>query len=297
MTKSIKQYETDIKKLHYTLQQNYDLKLEQRLKRQVVSWVKLLTIGVRVASNEQKPWDESELNLTTMPMQKKVDGGHAQVGDYQIEIVTGCDVVTGGLIVERKEVSDLYNTLSRENSRTRFNNEITRFKEDPRFNTMAILVEGTMLEYINYVPEVYICRFDTIPGMGAQKLVTYLKRYYKLEDISPIDVNWAANRQDLTIFGTNGTTVSIYKTATDKYKLVINGVEKDTLVLKLLYGKQALYQRKGTSVESKWGTIARLDAKGIPIRWCGSRENAIKYFKYLITHWCIANYDQILNLN
>lgn len=306
MTKSITEYESTIKKMHDTLQQHEDGALKKRLKRQVVSWVNLIEIGVRVASNEQKPWTEQELELFILPMPLKKEIGHAQTGDYQFEIITGNDVVTGGLVVERKEVSDLYNTLMKNTARTRFNKELDRYHKDPRFDTMAILVEGTMSDFMNYIPEVYICRLNTIPGVGTQKLVDYLERYYKIEGLKPTDVQWNHDNSSITVDKTvvcgNAPRLNIGKSITirpgkpGEYNLEINGILKDTLQVDLTYGKQALYQRKGAAKESKWGSIARLDAKGIPIRWCGSRDNAIKYYKYLITHWCIANYDKILNL-
>ena len=296
MVKSRSDYEAEIKVLHYDLMikpnsKEFKKKMGYRLGR----WADMLNIAVRVASNEQKPWTERELGILTIPMAKKSENGFDQVGDYQFEILgENQEIIPGGLVIERKEISDLYNTLMNEDKRSRFKREVDRYTADPRFDSMIVMVEGSITDFENYVPEVYVFSWDTVPGVGCQRLADYLKRYYKIEDVKPEHVH--KQRPDLVVVVTSSHEVKIEHGLSCSPKLYVDGVLRDTLQVKKLYGKPALYQMKGASVESKIATVARLFTKHTPVSWCDSRERAIRLYRQMIRQWCIENYDKIIKL-
>lgn len=297
MVKSRGDYEVDIRKLHADiLADPKSEKLRKQLSNRLGRWASMLDIAVRVASNEQKPWTEAELGILTIPMAKKSENGFDQVGDYQFEIL-GADqkIVPGGLVIERKEISDLYGTLMNQDKRSRFKREVERYKSDPRFDLMTIMVEGSITDFMNYVPEIYVCRLDQIPGLGSHRLVAYLNKYYKIEDIEPNNVRRHSDG-DALVVKTSTHDIILQLASTDKCKLYIDGALRDTLIVKKLYGKPAVYQQKGASDESKIATTARLFTKSTPVLWCDSREMAIKLYRQMIRQWCIENYDKILKL-
>ena len=288
-------YANDIRETHSKLQKDPDSKkLQKQLKYRVQEWSTRVPIIVRVAKNETKPWTEDELGIPTFSMGKKIDTKFDQVGDYHFEVSLGDRTFTGGLVVERKEVSDLYGTLMRQDKRERFDREIDRFRADPRFDQMTIMVEGTMDCFLSYVPEVYIFRWDTVPGVGNTRIADYLKRYYKLDDVKSDHV-----------FKTSPSVISINSpthTARIDFRiskspmLYIDGVLKDTLVAKEVYGKLNLYQCKGSSRNSKLATIAKLEMNNIHIQWCGSRAQAIELYPFLIKQWLIRSYANVLGI-
>ena len=297
MTKGIADYEKRIKELHQQLIDDPDSdKLQKQLYRQVGPWVNMLNIAVRVASNEKNPWNEAELGTITIPMSKKTETGHSQVGDYHFEVLnSNQDIILGRLVIERKEISDLYNTLMNEDKRSRFKREVERYRADSRFDSMIIMVEGSITDFENYVPEVYVCRLDQIPGLGAHRLAAYLKKYYKTEDIDPHKVFRSVDGTLIWV-DTDTHNISIEHSGIHQMRLRIDGVLRDTLYIKKLYGKPALYQMKGASDESKIATIARLFTKSTPVSWCDSREMAIKLYRQMIRQWCIENYNKIIKL-
>lgn len=155
MKKSIIEYEAEIRELHAELIDYPDSKtLRNRLSARLGKWQAKLDIVIRVAQNEHKPWTDEELGMLTIPMLKKSENNHSQVGDYQFEIAQDDQsVFTGGLLIERKELSDFYNTFMRSENRERFYREIDRFQADPRFDSMVIMVEGSMQDFIEYSPK------------------------------------------------------------------------------------------------------------------------------------------------
>jgi len=293
--KSAQNYADEIRTIHAKLQKDPGSdKLEKQLSYRLREWASRVFVIVRVAKNETKPWTEEELGLPMFSMEKKIDTKFSQVGDYHFETTMGNRVVTGGLVVERKEVSDLYGTLLNQNRRERFNREIDRFHADLRFDQMTIMVEGTMEEFLDYVPEVYVFRWDTVPGVGCQRLAEYLNQYYKLHDVKPEHVFKIS--PDLVVVDAPIHTVRIEYKLSSQPDLFIDGLFKDKLVVHNKYGKTNLYQAKGSSRNSKLATIAKLETNDIHIQWCGSREQAIELYPFLIKQWLIRSYAKVLNM-
>ena len=52
----------------------------------------------------------------------------------------------------------------------------------------------------------------------------------------------------------------------------------------------------GANVESRRATIAGLYARGIPILWCGSREQAVKIYPQLVKQWIVKHYDELIEI-
>jgi len=293
--KSAQAYFNDICTTHAKLQKDPGSdKLEKQLSYRLREWSTRVPIIIRVAKNETKPWTEEELGMPMFSMEKKADTKFNQVGDYHFEISLGDRIVTGGLVVERKEVSDLYGTLLNQKRRERFNREIDRFRSDPRFDQMTIMVEGTMGEFLDYVPEVYVFQWDTVPGVGRKRIADYLNQYYKLHDVKPEHV--FKIRPDLVAVNAPSHTARIDLKPHNLASLFIDGVYKDELVGQTEYGKVSFYQLKGAPRNSKLATIAKLEMNDIHIQWCGSREHAIELYPFLIKQWLIRSYAKVLNI-
>ena len=293
--KTAQAYADDVRNFHAKLQKDPGSdKLEKQLSYRLREWSTRVPVIVRVAKNETKPWTEEELKLSVFSMDSKKNTGFDQVGDYHFEVSLGDRVVTGGLVVERKEVSDLYGTLLNQNRRERFNREIERFRSDPRFDQMTIMVEGTMGEFFDYVPEVYVFRWDTVPGVGCKRLAEYLNQYYKFHDVKPEHV--FKIRPDLVSVNAPSHTARIELKSSDLSELYINGVLKDKLVIRKEYGKTNLYQLKGASRNSKLATIAKLETNDTHIQWCNSRELAIELYPFYIKQWLIRSYVKVLGI-
>ena len=293
--KTAQAYADDVRNFHAKLQKDPGSdKLKKQLSYRLREWSTRVPIVIRVAKNETKPWTEEELELPVFSMEKKNHTGFNQVGDYHFEVSLGDRIVTGGLVVERKEVSDLYGTLLNQNRRERFNREIDRFQADPRFDLMTIMVEGTIGEFLSYVPEVYVFRWDTVPGVGSTRVAEYLNQYYKLHDVKPEHVF----RTSPSVVSINAPshTARIDLRTSNSPTLYIDGVLKDTLVIKEEYGKLNMYQRKGSSKNSKLATIAKLETNDTHIQWCGSREQAIELYPFLIKQWLIRSYAKVLDI-
>jgi len=294
--KSAQIYAQEIREIHFELQKDPgSVKLEKQLSYRLREWSTRVPIIIRVAKNETKPWTEEELGIPAFSMGKKVDTRFDQVGDYHFEVSLGDRVVTGGLVVERKEVSDLYGTLLNQNRRERFNREIERFRQDPRFDQMMIMVEGTMKGFLDYVPEVYVFRWDTVPGVGCKRLAEYLNQYYKLHDIKPEHVS--RSDSDSVIVKSPSHNVLITLTPGRKASMHIDGVLKDTFYIRVDYGKLNLYQLKGAPRNSKLATIAKLETNDTHIQWCNSRELAIELYPFYIKQWLIRSYAKVLDID
>lgn len=79
--------------------------------------------------------------------------------------------------------------------------------------------------------------------------------------------------------------------------IMVEGSMQDFLTYSPKFnGKTYNKNHVGASVASKRGTVAALYAKGVPVLWCGSRNEAVRLYPQLIRHWCIKNYMQLLNL-
>lgn len=293
--KSAQNYADDIRNIHAKLQKDPGSdKLEKQLSYRLREWSSRVPIIIRVAKNETKPWTQEELSMAIFSMDKKKDTGFNQVGDYHFQVNLGGQIVTCGLVVERKEVSDLYGTLLNQNRRERFNREIERFRSDPRFDQMTIMVEGTMKEFFDYVPEVYVFRWDTVPGVGCKRLADYLNQYYKLYDVKPEHV--FKTSPSVVSINTPTHTARIDFRTSNSPELYIDGVLKDTFTIQIKYGKSNVYQRKGASRNSKLATIAKLETNDTHIQWCGSRERAIELYPFLIKQWLIRSYAKVLGI-
>lgn len=52
----------------------------------------------------------------------------------------------------------------------------------------------------------------------------------------------------------------------------------------------------GANVESRRATIAGLYARGIPILWCSSRDQAVKIYPQLVKQWVVKHYDELIGI-
>ena len=216
MKYDIKHYEDEIQKYHIELQDYPDsTTLQNKLNYRLSKWVSKLDIIVMAANNEQKPYSSEELGMKVKPMYTKAISGFDQVADYQF-FIGGTVNKWGGLLIERKELSDLYGSLMNRDSRERFYREILRYECDNRFTQMIIMVEGTMQDFLKYAPK-------------------------------------------------------------------FNGK---------IYNKNHV----GANVESRRATIAGLYARGIPILWCGSRDQAVKIYPQLVKQWVVKHYDELIGI-
>lgn len=214
MKYDIKHYEDEIKKYNQEIKDYPDsTTLQNKLNYRLSKWVSMLDIIVMAANNEQKPYSSEELGMKVKPMYTKAISGFDQVADYQF-FIQGSINKWGGLLMERKETSDLYSTLMNRESRERFYRELLRYDLDERFSQMIIMVEGTMQEFISYAPKF------------------------------------------------TGKT----------------------------YNKNHI----GANVASRRATIAGIYARGIPILWCGSREQSVKLYPQLVKQWIVKHYDELI---
>jgi len=153
--KTQKDYEQNIKEFHNMLLdpdcENRE-KVKGQLKRRIDEWAKFLTITAQVPNNEQKPWTAKEIGLPIETMPLKSKSGFDQTGDYTLHI-TGEDIdFTGGLVVERKSIGDMHNTIHNNDNRDRLLREIKRFHEDPRMSTFVIFAECSYTDLMKYHP-------------------------------------------------------------------------------------------------------------------------------------------------
>ena len=164
MTKSIDDYSASILQYHVDLQRlppqhpDYE-KIEDQLSRQLTAWGKKLNITVQVANNEQTEWNSGELGYTCIPMATKQVSGDRQTGDY-VAYLDDYDMFAG-VLVERKGTTrkngrmigcDLYSSFSKEDNRRRFYAEVNRFTDDKRFDSMVLIAECSLGEYLSFKP-------------------------------------------------------------------------------------------------------------------------------------------------
>lgn len=292
--KALDDYETDIFILHKKIckitdyHPDYD-KLNAQLSRQLTAWVNLLNFSVQVASNEQLPWKTEEIGYTCGPMITKKESMVAQTGDYVAFMEDYNQYV--GLCIERKTLQDQYSTLMDTEQRSRLYREIARYEADTRFNKFMLIAECSYEDFLTYVPTIYAFTWEAIPGPGTKKLIEYLKKYYKIDNITSKQIFKTDNK--IFISCEKNIVVELMKTGTAT--LMIDGIMEDTLYIETKNGHKNLYQKKGASEASKIETINSLENK-IQVSFAGSRERAVQKYPGLIRQWCRVNYDKILNI-
>ncbi|MGP8322455.1 MAG: ERCC4 domain-containing protein [Methanosarcinaceae archaeon] len=294
MKKTISDYERDIKIEYAALHKlpdfhpEYD-KTKARLSRQLTAWVNLLNISIQVASNEQLPYSSAELGLPCSQMQTKKESSSNQVGDY-IAYLEDYNQFAG-IVIERKTLNDFYSSLMHSDHRARLMREIGRYKTDDRFNRFILIAECTYEEFLGYVPAIFVCQWETIPGAGASNLIKYLKKYYKINGISPKQIY----KTDSSIIISCDKKIEIKLQQNSTAPLSIDGVQQDILYIETKYGKRNLYQKKGATEVSKVATINSLE-NNIQVSFVGGRERAVQKLPGLIRQWCRRNYITILNI-
>lgn len=290
---SLDSYAASVLQAHVELQRlqpehkEYE-KTQARLSRQLTTWANLLNISVQVANNEQTPWTSDEIGYPCIPMSLKKDSMVRQTGDYVAYLEDYNQFV--GLCIERKTLEDLYGTLMNRKRRDRLYREINRYETDPRFNKFMLIAECSYEAFLGYVPAVYICQWDAIPGTGAKKLIEYLRTYYKIEHLTPKHIY----KTDDKIFISCEKHIVIELNKDGTASLKFDNILIDTLYIENKYGKRNLYQKKGASEESKIQTINSLENK-IQISFVGSRERAVQKLPGLFRQWCRKYYIDILN--
>ena len=111
-------------------------------------WAERVPLNFFVASNEQKPYTVEDLGYETHPMPLKKESGVQQTGDYHCYLP---DYNTHtGLVWERKELSDFYNTIV--HGRDRFFRECQRAVDNPSIDYMMIGIEGTSEKFMKLRP-------------------------------------------------------------------------------------------------------------------------------------------------
>lgn len=160
MSKTRADYEAEIIELSQFSDQ------EKKLNYRLSKWFELSNIIVHVANNEQKPWTSHMIGYPCEPMLTKKESGCPQVGDY-IFFING---QVGSLLVERKSLEDMFGTLF--SGRERFYREIERYEKDERFDSFYIIVEGSLLEFLEYRPynprtRRYITTFSAPQKLGS----------------------------------------------------------------------------------------------------------------------------------
>ena len=296
--KTLEDYSADILQLTVELSTIPDYhpgyeKLTRQLSNRLGSWQSKLDIIIRVASNEQLPWGDEELGYVTIPMELKKTTGRAQIGDYTFEILNNDQsVTTGNLVVERKTCADLYSTLMNESNCQRLYREIERYKKDPRFNRMVIIVECDKEEFLTYIPEVYICTFGQYPLTLLKNITTFFKRYYKI-DIA--GVSSFTKPYTIECVGPEHKAI-IQAIEPAQATLHIDGVLRETLSIKYKHNKPTLYLHRGAYESSRRGKAAGLIERGVHVEWAGSRQEAQKTYLQLVRQSCIKNYKNILKI-
>ena len=296
-TKSVDYHAANILQLHVDLHklppQHLDYeKIEDQLSRQLTAWVKKLDFNVRVAQNEQQPWTDEELGLVTIPMEKKAASGYNQTGDYIFEILNDDQsITTGGLVVERKTLEDLYGTLMNRDQRSRLYREIARYETDPRFNRFHLIAECTYEEFLEYVPEIFVFTHGSSQYTIGKNILHYLKRFYKIN----------ATEHQVTFEGeiihVNTDDVQVHIDLNPGgAAVIIDGVLRETLIKRInQYGKTQYFVRRGASEASKIETINSLENR-IQVSFVGSRARAVEKYGGLVRQWCRLNYRTVLGI-
>lgn len=150
--KTIEEYIEEIKDIHDALKEYPDNKtlLRKRYNR-LSSFADLVEITTFQSPEEKHPWLSEELGHNVRPMLTKKQIKIEQTADYQAYYQGPGFAGWFPFLVERK-AEDLYSTLSNEESRSRFYDEISRFKADERFSEMYLIAECSYEDFLKYVP-------------------------------------------------------------------------------------------------------------------------------------------------
>lgn len=202
MIKSQLDYQKDIAEKHAEMLVNPTDKTKSSLKRSLDNWYGFLNITIQVPGNEQKPWSMAETGFPLERMPLKAVSGYNQTGDYHIHIIgEGIDMI-GGLMVERKELTDFYGTIGDEENWAKFKREIRRYQNDDRFDTFIIFVECTRQQFMNWTtPEPLIKRKPgdkktRRPPMSAEHRQNSLNgKHAKLLSLGA-PIHWAGTRKE-----------------------------------------------------------------------------------------------------
>ena len=288
-TKTVQDYERDVRKYHEAVSEYPDNEnLQNKLKYRLSKWSSLLDIQIHIAKNEGTPWQESEIGYPCIPMLKKATSKQAQVGDYQTYL-KDYDVWLP-ILIERKTCEDWYGTLMNRSNRLRFKREIEKFRQDPRFNLMIVIVEGTKNDFLTYIPSVYVASLGGHIVTQQKNLIKFFKRYYKMDFDKVVENGCGFVCEGID----HKATITLR--STNEAELRIDGGLNEILTIKPLYGKQALYLNRGASIESRRASAAKIIIEDIYVEWAGSREEAIKTYLQYIRQGCIHNYERILRL-
>lgn len=262
MIKDITYHEAEIKRLH-SLKLSHPSKekeYEAEIKKLTPYWATLLNITIHVANNEQKPLPEHMLGHTVVPMDLKATTGYDQTGDYIFTIENYPHLPDwnryGGIIFERKSISDLYGTLF--GDRERFYDEIDRFYSLPWADMFIVLVEGYKEDFDDYVPYRKYCKF--CKSTRTEKNTEGKKVLLCTAKPTPRPVKAASS------------CFAFRDKQTREERLAIAQNSKDATI-------DALNVRPGVQVE-----------------WCGSRDNMARTIKGMIRQWCMQNYERVLGL-
>ena len=267
---------------------DYD-KINDQLSRQLTAWANILNISVQVAKNEQLPWKTEEIGYTCGPMITKKESLVAQTGDY-VAFLEDYNQYAG-ICTERKTLQDLYGSLMDKEQKSRLYREIARYAADTRFNKFILIAECDYEDFLTYVPTIYAFTWEAIPGPGTKKLIEYLRKYYKIYNITSKQIFKTDNK--IFISCEKNIVIELLKTGTAT--IMIDGFMIDTLYIETKNGHKKLYQKKGASEASKIETINSLENK-IQVSFTGSRERAVQKYPGLIRQWCRANHYEILNI-
>lgn len=300
MTKTIDDYAASILQYYVELKRlppqhpDYE-KIEAQLSRQLTAWGKKLDMNVRVANNEKLQWTDKELGMITIPMEKKAASGYNQTGDYTFEILNSDQsITTGGLVVERKTLDDLYGTLMNKEQRSRLYREIARYEADHRFNRFMLIAECSYEDFLQYVPEIFVFTMNSAPTTLVKNIIKYLKRFYKI-NVQPQHIT-LKNDGGLIYIRSDDNQIDIVEMESGA-QVFINGVLRETLVPKRSeYGKIQYFIRRGATVASKIETMNSLENR-IQVSFVGSRARAVEKYGGLVRQWCRLNYTAILNID
>ena len=200
-------------------------------------------VFVQVDTREQQPITEDELGL---PTQRAT----LQTGDYMVKVKNH----TIRLLFERKSVQDLYGTLFY--GRDQFYNEIERFQVSKEFDSFLIVVEGSLDDFLKYVPPRKACKF-----------CTYFTK-------NPGEANY----------------IGVCNCPGHENIARINDQCKEFI------DKELWEDRIVSMLNSKKATINSLNCRpGIKVIFCGSRPEMVEMFEDMIKQYCLQNFEMIIN--
>ena len=230
------------------------------------------------------------MKKTINDYKKEIIELHIEVKDYPDDDQS---ITTGGLVVERKTLDDLYGTLMNKEQRSRLYREIARYEGDKRFNRFMLIAECTYEDFLQYVPEIFVFTMNSAPDTLIQNIIQYLHRYYKIK-VLPQHIT-LKNDGGLIYIRSDDNQIDIVEME-DGAQVFINGVLRETLIQKpSKYGKIQYFIRRGASEASKIETINSLENR-IQVSFVGNRGRAVEKYGGLVRQWCRINYKEVLNI-